>query len=335
MSRAAISPPVHDSATATLSRPSSEPRHLIVDRRAVVGEQRVGVPRPHAVLERAVDVRAPTARTPSTISISPRRRQVVISRRSSGTPSASIVRSVPGDLGLGDPEQAQDPLLEAARAGERGAARRRWPGPSPTSAAARPAAPAARARSAPATGTVGRRHDEPRRGADRLEDRRTLRHHRLLAVARPDRLLVEVAPAAAQPLQDPSRCAARAPGRAPSRAPRRRPTTSAVRSSAVGPRPPLVMIRSTPSRGQEVEGCAQVVAAVRDDHDVRELDAAPAQLLGQPRAVAVRDDAGQDLGAGDDDAGARAHAQVAAARGSCARRALASASVRRPRVVIS
>ena len=48
-----------------------------------------------------------------------------------------------------------------------------------------------------------------------------------------------------------------------------------------------------------------------DDHDLGELDPVLAQPLRQPRPVAVGDDPGQHLGAGDDDAGARAHgAQV-------------------------
>ena len=44
-----------------------------------------------------------------------------------------------------------------------------------------------------------------------------------------------------------------------------------------------------------------------DDQDLRAVHAGLAQPLRQPRAVAVDDDPGQDLRAGDDDARARAH----------------------------
>ena len=46
-------------------------------------------------------------------------------------------------------------------------------------------------------------------------------------------------------------------------------TTAAVRSSAVGPSPPLVMIRSSPARPGTQRG-AHVLGAVADDQDVRE-----------------------------------------------------------------
>jgi hypothetical protein len=60
--------------------------------------------------------------------------------------------------------------------------------------------------------------------------------------------------------------------------------------------------------GHEVEGGPHVARAVGDDDDVGDLDAVVAQLLGQPRPVAVGDDPGQDLGARDEDA--RSHEQV-------------------------
>ena len=122
-----------------------------------------------------------------------------------------------------------------------------------------------------------------------------------------------------------SRSAPPAPRRAPSRGPGSAPTTSAVRSSAVGPSPPLVTIRSTPSAREEAQRALDVLGPVADDRDVGEVDAELAQPLGQPRAVAVGDAAGEDLGAGDDDARAGAH--VAGRRSSAAaaatRRALA------------
>ena len=53
-----------------------------------------------------------------------------------------------------------------------------------------------------------------------------------------------------------------------------------------------------------------VLGPVADDRDVGEVDAELAQALGQPRPVAVGDPAGEDLGPGDDDARAGAHAAV-------------------------
>ncbi len=52
-----------------------------------------------------------------------------------------------------------------------------------------------------------------------------------------------------------------------------------------------------------------VLGAIAADGDRRQVDPQLAQPVRQPRAVAVLDPAGQHLGAGDDDAGARAHAQ--------------------------
>ena len=90
--------------------------------------------------------------------------------------------------------------------------------------------------------------------------------------------------------------------------PWKRPTTSAVRSSAVGPRPPLVTITSTPLDGEELERALHVLGPVADDERERVVDAELAQAVGQPRPVAVRHPPGQHLGAGDDDARAGAHA---------------------------
>ncbi len=87
-------------------------------------------------------------------------------------------------------------------------------------------------------------------------------------------------------------------------------TTSAVRSSAVGPRPPLVTIRSTPWPARKSSAARRSAGAVGDDHRVRELQAALAQALGQPGAVAVGDDPREHLGPGDHDAGASGHVQV-------------------------
>ena len=89
--------------------------------------------------------------------------------------------------------------------------------------------------------------------------------------------------------------------------PANRATISAVRSSAVGPRPPLVTIRSSP-RPPGSAAPLQVLRAVADHHDLRDLHPALPDALGQPGPVAVRDPAGQDLRPGDDDSRADAHA---------------------------
>ena len=114
------------------------------------------------------------------------------------------------------------------------------------------------------------------------------------------------APAASghQPLDDLADPLLQRRGRRPTGGPGTRPTTSAVRSSAVGPSPPEVITSATPVPGEEAQRAAQVLGAVADDDDVPDVDAQPAQLLGQPRPVAVGHPAGQHLGPGDDDAGA-------------------------------
>ena len=45
----------------------------------------------------------------------------------------------------------------------------------------------------------------------------------------------------------------------------------------------------------------QILGAIPDDGDHLDVDPEVAQLLGQPRAVAVGDDPGQHLGAGHED----------------------------------
>ncbi len=82
-------------------------------------------------------------------------------------------------------------------------------------------------------------------------------------------------------------------------------TTSAVRSSAVGPSPPLVITRSQSERNSQ--GVKQIRATVPHHHHMRQRHPQPAQALAEPRAVLVADDPGQDLGPGDHDAGADAH----------------------------
>ena len=59
-----------------------------------------------------------------------------------------------------------------------------------------------------------------------------------------------------------------------------------------------------PLGGHEAQRRLEVVGAVGDDEDVGDLDAELGQPFGDPGPVAVGDPAGEDLGAGDDDAGA-------------------------------
>ena len=85
-------------------------------------------------------------------------------------------------------------------------------------------------------------------------------------------------------------------------------TTSAVRSSAVGPRPPLVITRSmvarrSPARARRSSGRSPTTTMCAS------TTPRAAQRLRQPRPVGVADEPRQHLGAGDDDA--RADAQVA------------------------
>ncbi len=81
------------------------------------------------------------------------------------------------------------------------------------------------------------------------------------------------------------------------------PTISAVRSSAVGPRPPLVTINAIPWAAMYLQRGDQVPGTVADDLDHRGVDPDLEQTLGQPRPVAVGDDPGQHLRARDEDPG--------------------------------
>ena len=89
--------------------------------------------------------------------------------------------------------------------------------------------------------------------------------------------------------------------------PQNRATVATVMSSAVGPSPPLVTIRSTPSSAMKRSCGFDVGGAVTADGDVGELDAQLEKPVGEPRAVAVGNPTGQDLGSGDDNARACAH----------------------------
>ena len=78
--RAASSPAVHDSAVA-IAPPREQLHHLVVDARAVLGEDLAPVALAQQRDELLVHGRAPGSKR-VTISISPRRRQVVISSSS-------------------------------------------------------------------------------------------------------------------------------------------------------------------------------------------------------------------------------------------------------------
>ena len=229
-------------------------------------------------------------------SSSPRRRQVVIS---SGSASASSSRKRRRDLRLGQREEAQDPLLQRPRPREQ-LPQRRDPhrvAPHRLQLARRPRQDRHQRR---------RPHEQPRRRPDRLEHRRAHRHHRLLARARPHRLL-RPRQARAQPRDD-------------------RPDPLLQRG--------IVLHRSARPRRHDVRG--QIVrgrpqtAAGHDQIDARGgSPAPPADPTGRspttticvtttPAArscsdshgpLASGDQPGQHLRAGDDDA--RAHAHVA------------------------
>ena len=233
----------------------------------------------------------------------------MISSASRSTPAASRAPQRLGDLGLGDPEQPQHLLADLGVAADRAPERVGLDRRAPTSAAARAAGPAARRPIGPVRPSAG---GTTRPGAvpDRLEDRRPERDRRLLAVRPPRSPRGRVRASASRSPRGSRRCVLAAPRRATVSRPWKRPTTSAVRSSAVGPRPPLVTIRSTPSRASHAQRGLHVVRPVADDDDRLEVDPELAQALGQPRPVAVGDAAREHLGAGDDDARARAHVQL-------------------------
>ena len=63
----------------------------------------------------------------------------------------------------------------------------------------------------------------------------------------------------------------------------------------------MVTISSMPAVAEEVQRVPQILGPVADADDVSDLAAELEEPLGDPRAVAVRDLPGQDLGPGDDD----------------------------------
>ena len=134
-------------------------------------------------------------------------------------------------------------------------------------------------------------------------------HERLLAVGGADGVLVEVAPAAAQALEDrPDPLLERAVER--ERAPA--VVGDHLGGQVVGGRPEAAAGDDQVEVAHEPQRLEHVRAAVGDDHDLRDLHPVLAQALGQPGAVAVGDDPRQHLRARDEDPGP--HKQVGPTR---------------------
>ena len=100
------------------------------------------------------------------------------------------------------------------------------------------------------------------------------------------------------------------------------PTTAAVRSSAVGPRPPLVQISVAALGGEEAQRAQDVRRAGRRRPRSRS-DRRPARAAARTATGPLRSEhaAGQHLGPGDDDARADAHRAGVTARRRAALRA--------------
>ena len=151
------------------------------------------------------------------------------------------------------------------------------------------------------TGPPVHLHDEARGRPDRLQHRRTPRHERLLAVPGPQRVVAHVAPASAQradPSPDPLlQRIVEVHGNAGEGG-------HDVGGQVVGRRAEPAGRDHQVQVAEELEAGAEIVGAVGHDVHGDQLDAAIAQPLRQPRAVLVADDPRQDLGPGDDDAGA-------------------------------
>ena len=198
-----------------------------------------------------------------------------------------------GDLRLGDAEHAHGVGEQRRRPGEDRLHRRRLDRPRPhrLQLARRPRQDDYR----PLPGG----DDQPRRGADRVEGQGALRHHRLLAVGLPHRLLVE--------------------GEAPREAAQDRRDLLlhllVEHELAAGEAPDdlggqVVGGRSEPARGddqvhalggEEAQRGFEIVRPVGDDEDLGHLDPALGQPFGDPRPVAIGDPPGDHLGSGHND----------------------------------
>ena len=215
-----------------------------------VGEEHRAVALGDHGLERARRSPSPLARARITTSSSARRRQVVISSASRPAPRpprrAASRRSPTRGCRTGAASAARTPCARRSPPRELLARDRRRPH---RVELARRAGHHDDGRALP---PVRGRHHEPGRRARRVDHERARGDDRLLAVGLPHGIEIQVAPS----LHERPRMSAIRSSSASSSTisrPWNRPTTSAVRSSAVGPRPPLVMIRSTPWSGHEPE----------------------------------------------------------------------------------
>ena len=196
VNRAAINPPVHDSPSrrsAPRSRATRRPGRRRAARRRRTACRRGGR---GEEFDNAAYASAPAGSKRVETSISPRLRQVVISRPPRSTPVAARLPQRLGDLGLGDPEQAQH--LAAGRRSPR-----RSPAETPRSRSRAPTSAAARAAGPGSTTTVGparARRGTTSPGAVPTGSRTVAPAgiDRLLAVRRADRLRVDAGPALRQ-----------------------------------------------------------------------------------------------------------------------------------------
>ena len=200
--------------------------------------------------------------------------------RSSATPSRAATRRVSAISDSGIPNslsvRGRYSPAPAARCAARRLERRRCNigcssrgGPGSTTTVGPPAA-------APSA-AAGRRDPAPSRPA-RARSRRAGRG--LLAVAVPDRPRSRLG-SARSAAHDPAICASSGPSSTISRSWKGRPPRWS-RSSAVGPRPPLVSTRSMPCSAMNTSA-ARCLRAVPDDHRVGQVHTQLAQALCEPR----------------------------------------------------
>jgi hypothetical protein len=287
--------------------PRQEGGDLLVDRRSVLGKQGVGVAGADEARERLVGGLGARLVAGGDLDLAAAQAGGDLER---GEVDPGVLSRPQGvrDRRLGDPEQAQDPGAVGGGGGRRGAEsgspNRCFPH--------RPQlarGPGEHDDGGPLT-VRGRNH-QPWRGTHRGEHGRAFGDHCLLAVRMADRLGVEPGPAVEHGRQDlaDARLESRvedhlAPGEAPHDLGRE--VVRGRPEAAAGDDQVETLGGHEGQRGQDVP------FTVADDDDVRGIDADLAQALGQPGAVAVGDDPAQDLGAGDEDSGARAHPQFGA-----------------------
>ena len=151
---------------------------------------------------------------------------------------------------------------------------------------------------------ASRVHDQPWRGADRVEPDRPARHCRLLAP--PAAIASRLHPVFAASRPRSRRSCGPAPRRAPGR-PRR--SGNGLGGQVVGGRAEAAAGDDELAApvGVELQPGQQVGRPVADGQHLGHLDPELAEPLGQPRPVRVGDLPGQQLGAGQQDPGAHLH----------------------------